>query len=69
MSVLDTIQGVGPKRKRALLNHFRDIEAIAKSDVAGLQQVPLITHTVAKDIFNYFNNETLPIEKNEDSIR
>jgi excinuclease ABC subunit C len=69
MSVLDTIQGVGPKRKRALLNHFRDIEAIAKSDVAGLQQVPLITNTVAKDIFNYFNNETLPIEKNEDSIR
>ena len=29
-SELDDIQGIGEKRKKALLNHFKDIEAIKK---------------------------------------
>ncbi|MEA3360009.1 MAG: excinuclease ABC subunit UvrC [Thermodesulfobacteriota bacterium] len=67
VSVLDNIQGVGPKRKNALFNYFRDIHAIAKSDIAGLKKVPHINRAVAKDIFDYFNNEPLVIEKNGDS--
>ena len=67
VSILDNIQGVGKKRKKALLNHFRDIQAIAESDIAGLQKVPHINRAVAKDIFDYFKNEPLVIQKNGDS--
>ncbi len=66
-SILDNIHNIGPKRKKALLNHFRDIQAIAKSDIAGLQKVPHINRAVAKAIFDYFNNEPLVINKNGDS--
>ncbi len=30
-SILDDIQGIGEKRKKSLLNHFKDVEAIKKS--------------------------------------
>lgn len=67
VSVLDTIQGVGPKRKKALLNYFKDIKAIAESDIAELKKVPFITDTSAKNIFDYFNKKGLSTKKREDS--
>ena len=38
-SVLDDIQGIGEKRKKALLAYFKDIDAIKKASVEELAQV------------------------------
>ncbi len=54
-SVLDEIEGVGSKRKEALLRHFLDIENIKNASVDELLEVPEINEAVAKKIVEYFN--------------
>ncbi len=54
-SVLDDIEGVGPARRKALMKHFMDIEAIKKASVEELMQVDKITETIAENIFKYFH--------------
>ena len=53
-SVLDSIQGVGPTRRNALLNHFKTVEAIKKATAAELAEVPGITEAVAENIVKFF---------------
>lgn len=53
-SVLDNIQGVGPTRRNALLNHFNSVENIKKASVAELTEVPGITEAVAENIVKFF---------------
>ncbi|NLD11176.1 MAG: excinuclease ABC subunit UvrC [Clostridiales bacterium] len=53
-SVLDNIDGVGPKRRNELLYYFKTIDAIKRADVEELCKVPSITETVAKKIVEYF---------------
>lgn len=54
-SVLDNIDGVGPTRRNALLNHFQSIEEIKKAAIEELIQVPGVTEAVAKKIKEYFS--------------
>lgn len=54
-SVLDDIAGIGPSRRKALMKHFTDIEAIKNADVKELSMVPGITDNVAQNIYNYFH--------------
>lgn len=56
-SVLDEIPGIGPERKKELLRVFQSVEKIKKADVEELLKVKGISQSVAKNIFNYFNNE------------
>lgn len=53
-SVLDNIDGVGPKRRNELLYYFKTIDAIKKADVEELCKVPSVTESVAKKIVEYF---------------
>ena len=53
-SVLDSIQGVGPTRRNALLNHFKTVEEIKKATAAELAEVPGITEAVAENIVKFF---------------
>jgi excinuclease ABC subunit C len=53
-SILDDISGVGPSRRKALMKHFKSIEAIRAADVDELMQVDLITEKVAENIYNFF---------------
>ena len=53
-SVLDSIQGVGPTRRNALLNHFKTVETIKKATAAELAEVPGITEAVAENIVKFF---------------
>ena len=53
-SVLDSIQGVGPTRRNALLNHFKTVEAIKKATAVELAEVPGITEAVAENIVKFF---------------
>ena len=53
-SALDDIPGVGPKRRNALLYHFKTMEAIRAASVEELMEVPQITEAVAENIREYF---------------
>ncbi len=53
-SVLDSIEGVGPIRKAALLKHFGAIDLIKKASVEELSQVDAININAAKQIKEYF---------------
>ncbi len=49
-SSLDTITGIGPKRKRALIRHFGSVRAIREASIEALTSVPGITKTLAQQI-------------------
>lgn len=53
-SDLDLVPGVGEKRKRALLRHFKHIGAVEGASVEELARVPGINRQLAEDIFLFF---------------
>ena len=60
-SVLDEIEGVGPKRKKQLLKHFGSIKKIKEATVEELMEAR-IPKTVAETIYHYFHEDTLSKE-------
>mgnify|MGYP001004425711 CR=1 FL=1 len=52
-SILEEIPGVGPKRRKALLQKFSSIEGIRRASIASLTEVPGITEQLARDIKEY----------------
>ncbi len=55
-SILDNIEGLGPKRKESLLKHFLTIDAIKKASISELKSSGM-PENIAKNIFDYFNKE------------
>lgn len=53
-SSLDDIPGVGEKRKKALLSHFKSIEDIKNASVEELSKVEGLNKSVAENIYDYF---------------
>jgi excinuclease ABC subunit C len=49
-SQLDSIPGIGPSRRRALLTHFGSLQAIREASVEDIQSVPGITLKLAQSI-------------------
>jgi excinuclease ABC subunit C len=56
-SQLDTIPGVGKKRKAILLKHFKRIKKIREADIEQLNALPGITRSAAEAVYNYFNSK------------
>ena len=54
-SALDQIAGVGPRRKRLLMNHFGSARAVEQAALVDLQQVPGISATVAQKVYDFFH--------------
>ena len=54
-SVLDEIDGIGPKRKRLLLAHFGSVRAIMDADMDALRRVPELGEWGAKKIYAHFH--------------
>ena len=54
-SPLDAVPGIGPGRKKALLQHFGSGEAVKTADLESLEKVPGISKAVAKKIHGFFN--------------
>ena len=52
---LDEIEGIGPTRKRALLNHFGSAKAVGRASLTDLQAVPGISSAMAQLIYDHFN--------------
>lgn len=51
-STLESIPGVGPKRRRELLRHFGGMQEVAKAGVEDLCRVPGISASLAQDIYD-----------------
>ena len=54
-SVLDDIEGIGPKRRKALMKQFGDIEAIKNAEVADLLEAEEMTIKAAESVYAFFH--------------
>jgi excinuclease ABC subunit C len=54
-SILDELPGVGPARKRSILQHFGSPERFLSASPEELEAVPGLPGKVARDIHNYVN--------------
>jgi excinuclease ABC subunit C len=54
---LDEIAGIGPTRKRALLQHFGTAKAVSRAAMADLMAVAGISESVARLVYNHFHED------------
>ncbi|WP_240492946.1 excinuclease ABC subunit UvrC [Candidatus Terasakiella magnetica] len=54
-SILDDIDGIGAKRKKALLHHFGSAKAVAQAGLSDLEQVDGISKSIAKTLYDHFH--------------
>src|SRR4051794_572206 len=54
-SVLDALPGIGPARKRALLNHFGPPEAVLAASREELESVPGVPGKLARELYGRLN--------------
>jgi excinuclease ABC subunit C len=54
-SPLDEVPGIGPARKRALLQHFGSAKAVSRAGIADLATVAGISAQMAKTIYDHFH--------------
>ena len=52
---LDEIDGIGPARKKALLNHFGSAKAVSRASLADLTAIPGISGQMAQLVYDHFN--------------
>lgn len=57
-SGLEKIPGVGPKRRQALLSHFRSVDAIKKASYDQLMEVDGMNSKAAESVLRYFSGQT-----------
>ena len=56
-SILDDIEGIGPKRRRALMKHFESIEQIKAASVEELREVDGFNALAAQSVYDFFRVE------------
>ena len=56
-SLLEGIEGVGPKRRRALLNHFGSAKAVESASVEEIAKVATISKSLAETIYSALHPE------------
>ncbi len=55
-SVLDDIPGIGDTRRKALMKHFRSIEAVQAASEEELSQVPSMNRAAAESVYRFFRS-------------
>jgi excinuclease ABC subunit C len=53
-SVLDDIPNIGTARRKELLKHFKNIEAIRGADIEELLEVPSMNRKSAEAVYGFF---------------
>ena len=56
-SPLEEIDGIGTRRKRALLNHFGSAKAIEGASLDDIKNVEGINDSIAEKVYNYFHRK------------
>ncbi len=57
-SEIDSIKGIGPKKRQILLSHFGSVESVKRAGIHELTAVEGISESDAKHIIRYFENST-----------
>ena len=52
---MDDIEGIGPARRKALMRHFKEIEAIQKASVEELAAVDSMNMGAARKVYDFFH--------------
>ncbi len=52
VSILDDIEGVGPKRKKAIMRHFGSMKRLRMASVEDIAQVKGVPESVAREIYD-----------------
>ena len=53
-SILDHIEGIGPKRRKALWAHFNSLEAMKEATIDELSKVESMNYKTAEALYNFF---------------
>ena len=56
-SILDDIEGIGPKRRKALMKHFQTIDDLKEASVEEICKVDGIPENVAQVIYDFFRRD------------
>jgi excinuclease ABC subunit C len=56
-SILDDINGVGPKRRRALMKYFQSLEAIQSASEEEIMKVPSMNRQAAEKVYSFFHKQ------------
>ena len=54
-SILDDIPGIGPARRKDLMRHFSDIEALKNATVEEIKGLPTMNEKSAGQVYNFFH--------------
>lgn len=63
VSVLDHVEGIGPKRRQELWKHFKTLDAMKAASVEELAQVESMNQAAAETLYNFFRLDL--VEKNK----
>ena len=55
-SILDEVEGIGPKRKKALLKHFGSVSRIRQAQIDDLEAVEGISRSVAEGLYEFLRS-------------
>ncbi len=56
-SILDDIPGIGDTRRKALMRHFKTLEAVKEATVEELAEVPGMNRLAAEHVYEFFRSE------------
>ena len=54
-SILDDIKGIGPARRKDLMKHFVNLDAIKEATVEELKKLPSMNEKSAQEVYNFFH--------------
>ena len=57
VSVLDHLEGIGPKRRQALWNNFASLDAMKKASVEELAKIAGMNRTAAETVYAFFRKD------------
>ncbi len=64
-SILDEIPGIGETRRKALMRHFKSLEAIQQAQEEELAQVPGMNRLAAQSVYQFFHDPDASVCKNK----
>lgn len=55
-SILDDIPGIGPARRKDLMRHFENIDALKAASIEDLKELPTMNEKSAKQVYTFFHS-------------
>ena len=56
--MLDDIPLIGPNRRKALMNHFADLQALREAGEAELAALPAMNAAAAREVYRFFHSDS-----------